>query len=388
MASPDHKRVLISAPLYANGGIEAHLFSLCRLLVEHGAEVTLVSRYARRSIRLVQQHRQIPIRLYTTPFAESGGLASTLWATLAWPLHLLPRFDVLHTLDVSPFVNFLALFLKPGGYLIGGRAGIVPPVPGFVEPRVQRKLDGFLVEADALAEKYQLDIPIAVIPHLGNVRCAAERQRRPVDELQVVFLGRLHADKGVFRLLEIWPRLNIQPAHLHFHGDGPERASLEQAIRDRNLLSRATVHGAAAPEELPAIFDRADLLVLPSAGEGLPLVLMESMAYGVPFVATDVGAIRSLARDNPDVSVVPLSDAALQLGIERMARAIRSGQIDGRRLQQYHRERYGYDLVASRWLQALLHPEEFWKSGGSHARDGRECRRDQAQEPVGGGVRA
>ena len=130
------------------------------------------------------------------------------------------------------------------------------------------------------------------------------------------------------------PRLNIQPARLHFHGDGPERASLEQAIRERNLLSRVTVHGAAAPEELPAIFDRADLLVLPSAGEGLPLVLMESMAYGVPFVATDVGAIRTLAQDNPDVSVVPLSDAALQFGIERMARAIRSGQIDGRRLQQ------------------------------------------------------
>jgi len=138
---------------------------------------------------------------------------------------------------------------------------------------------------------------------------------------------------------------------------------------------------------LPAIFDRADLLVLPSAGEGLPLVLMESMAYGVPFVATDVGAIRSLARDNPDVSVVPLSDAVLQLGIERMARAVRSGQIDGRRLQQYHRERYGYDLVANRWLQALLHPEEFWKGGGPPTRDGPQYRRDQAQEPVGGGVR-
>src|SRR5271169_6365137 len=267
MASPDHKRVLISAPLYANGGIEAHLFNLCRLLVEHRAEVTFVSRYARRSIGLVQQHRQIPIRLYTTPFAENGGPASTLWATLCWPLHLLPRFDVLYTLDVSPFVNFLALFLKPGAYLIGGRAGMVPPIPDFIEPSVQRKLDGFLVEAYALAEKYQLDIPISVIPLLANVRWAAERQHRPVDELQVVFLGRLHTDKGVFRLLEIWPRLNIQPACLHFHGDGPERASLEHAIRDRNLLSRIIVHGAAAPEELPAIFDRADLLVLPSEGE-------------------------------------------------------------------------------------------------------------------------
>jgi hypothetical protein len=108
----------------------------------------------------------------------------------------------------------------------------------------------------------------------------------------------------------------------------------------------------------------------------------------VPFVATDVGAIRTLAQDNPDVSVVPLSDVALKLGIERMAYAIRSGQIDGRRLQQYHRQRYGYDLVASRWLQALLHPEEFWNGGGAPAKDGPECRRDQAQEPVGGGVRA
>jgi len=84
------------------------------------------------------------------------------------------------------------------------------------------------------------------------------------------------------------------------------------------------------------------------------------MAFGVPFVASDVGAIRSLAEDNPDVRVVPLANRAIASAIQEMAIGIRSGNIRGDRLQEYHRIRYGYEKLARQWMSALIEPEEFW----------------------------
>jgi hypothetical protein len=113
-------------------------------------------------------------------------------------------------------------------------------------------------------------------------------------------------------------------------------------------------------EQLASIMERADLLVLPSHDEGFPLVLNEAAAYGVPFVATDVGAVRIWSEDNPDVRIVPLDNGAIKGGIEDLARGIREGTIRGDRLQQYHRRRYGFDVVAEQWLKALLEPEQYW----------------------------
>ena len=379
------KRVLVCSNFLCVGGVETHIVNLCRLLVQNGAEVTVVSRVAHPGVPAVDELRLMPVRFLATPF-HHGGRASTLWAMAFWPLRLSRAFDVLYTFDLTWFTAFLSRFVRPEGYVLGASWG--PARPDQVRPAALKVLDGVLLETELQAEPYRDLLPAGAIPYLAQVTGAGRREPRRVDELRVAFLGRMNPEKGMYRLIDYWPALDIQPARLDFYGAGPELKRLGSEIRARELQG-IQVHGAFTRSDLPTIYSETDMVVLPTNWpEGLPLVLMEAMAYGVPFVATDVGAIRTLAPDNPDVCVVPLSDAALKLGIERMARAIRSGQIDGRRLQQYHRERYGYDLVASRWLQALLHPEEFWKGGGSPARDGPECRRDQAHEPVGGGVRA
>src|SRR5215471_18796066 len=100
------RKVLITARLYGAGGVETHLLNLCRLLVEHGAEVTLVTRYANPTAPLVQFAHEIPVRLITTPFAEnlSWFRLSTGWAFMFWPLLLSKRgFDVLYSTEISQF---------------------------------------------------------------------------------------------------------------------------------------------------------------------------------------------------------------------------------------------------------------------------------------------
>jgi hypothetical protein len=66
--------------------------------------------------------------------------------------------------------------------------------------------------------------------------------------------------------------------------------------------------------------------------------------------------------------VVPLDKGELKRGTKRMTRAIRTGQMDGKRLQKYHRERYSYESIPDRWIMALLDPQEFWGAADQPAR--------------------
>ena len=361
------KRILITARFYGAGGIETHLLNLSRLLVERGAEVTIVTRFASPATPLVKLHREIPVRLLDTPFAHDlrWFRLSTVWAMTVWPWHLPAGFfDVLYTLEISRFTPFLRRFVRADGFVIANGAG--GPLDGFhaLDPVGRKVLNGFIVESEMQAAPVQQSsngLRVAAIPHMGLAQDVHERQPRAIDCFRVAFLGRYARGKGVYRLLDIWKEFCGRPARLDFYGHGAEREGLEQEIRRRRLQGSVSVHGGwSNSEELAAIMAVTDLVVLPSEAEGLPLVLLEAMAHGVPFVASDVGAVRTLAEDNPDVRVVPLETAAFEQAIREMECGIRAGTIVGRRLQDYHRARYGHERLAALWSQALLEPESLW----------------------------
>lgn len=353
--------MLICGVLIGYGGIEAHLLDLGKLLLENGAEVTFVTRFANPDVLDLRVWREAPFKVLKTPFIQQGGRFSTAWAMSFWPFEFSGSYDVLYTYDWTWFVGFLAQFLKPNGYVLGGRGGdslrTRPYPPGV------KFFDGLIVETDSQARGYELEIPIKSIPLLAKVANPPPRRQRSLDQLRVIYNGRLvQEQKRIFDLLDMWPQLEIQPARLDFYGTGRDENALREAIRARGLSTSVRVHGPYHGEsEMAAIMEKADLSVLLSDTEGLPLALLESMAYGVPFVATDVGAVNVLAEDNPDVFVVKREPAAMKTAIEEMARRIRNGAICGERLQKYHNRRFGYGNVAGRWMEALLDPDEFWR---------------------------
>jgi glycosyltransferase involved in cell wall biosynthesis len=104
----------------------------------------------------------------------------------------------------------------------------------------------------------------------------------------------------------------------------------------------------------------SDIVVLPSLYEGLPLVLVEAMSYGVPFVATDAGGTGELGEDNPDVIVTSTKWEDFEAGLLAMAGKIHAGEINSRRLHEWVEKRYGYATVSQQWLQCLLNPQKFF----------------------------
>jgi colanic acid/amylovoran biosynthesis glycosyltransferase len=117
--------------------------------------------------------------------------------------------------------------------------------------------------------------------------------------LRVLHVGRLAPEKGQLGLLEAVARGVARgfDLHLRIGGEGPARAELERAIRALGLHDRVTLLGRLDEGQVHEEMARADAFVLSSFMEGLPVVLMEAMAAGLPVVAPRVAGIPELVED-------------------------------------------------------------------------------------------
>ena len=118
------------------------------------------------------------------------------------------------------------------------------------------------------------------VPECGAFCRRADRGARHTFTLLSV--GRLHAVKDQAFLVRACARL--RDCGLDFEcwiaGEGPERQRLESLVRENRLEAQFTLPGHVARERMDSLYRRADLVVLTSRSEGLPLVLMEAMVRG------------------------------------------------------------------------------------------------------------
>ena len=153
---------------------------------------------------------------------------------------------------------------------------------------------------------------------------AAVRERyglAPEDKV-VAFVGNLSAVKNVLTLPEIFTSLGSQyEGKLHFviAGDGKLRRPLEAAFD-----MPVTFLGNVSSDDMPALMNCVDVLVLPSLNEGLPLVCAEALRCGANVVGSDVGGIAEvIGREN----VVPLGDGFVERIASRIVEMLTGGIV-------------------------------------------------------------
>lgn len=108
----------------------------------------------------------------------------------------------------------------------------------------------------------------------------------------ILFAGRLNAQKRVSLLVDMMKYLQT-PAELVIVGDGEDRSSLETQVKELKL-SNVNFKGHLSPAELRQEYAHADLQVIASENEGMPLTLLEAMSAGLPVVGADAPGIREL----------------------------------------------------------------------------------------------
>lgn len=141
-------------------------------------------------------------------------------------------------------------------------------------------------------------------------RFAPRATKPPGDPFELVCVGRLVAAKGQHILLDALAALRAEGrrVHLTLVGQGPDMESLKAQCSRLDLGETVMLTGAVNQDTILDYYLRADAFVLPSFAEGLPVVLMEAMALGVPCITTHITGVPEMIRDGIEGLLVAPSD--------------------------------------------------------------------------------
>ncbi len=175
---------------------------------------------------------------------------------------------------------------------------------------------------------------------------AAARRTLGLSKFTLLSVGRLVGGKGHGRVVEALREL--PDCDLIVAGEGPERAAIEALVARHRLDARVRLTGALPQARLIEYYRAADALVLASASEGMPNVVLEALACGTPVVATNVGGIPEVLAQDVGRIVEGRDGAALVTAI----RKLRSRMPERDEVRRYA-ERFGWDATAGSLLQLL-----------------------------------
>lgn len=174
------------------------------------------------------------------------------------------------------------------------------------------------------------------------------------DELRILYVGRLLAEKGIFDLVESLPRVREQvSATLVVVGEGEEEAALRTRVGELGLEPFVDLRGYLIDSALADAYASATVFVLPSWSEGFPTVLAEAMDAGLPIVTTRIrGAVDHL-REGVNALFVAPHDVAGLAGA--LARILGDAQLREQMSEANRRDvaRFAPELVAAEYLEAL-----------------------------------
>lgn len=225
-----------------------------------------------------------------------------------------------------------------------------------------------------LARRFAPDQPIAIIPNGVDAARFSPADAGPADpktvdpktadggnagdRLSLLFVGRVVRQKGLdvlFEALASLPAGTRSRIGLTIVGDGPARPELEAQAARLALSERIAFRGWLGRDELPAAYRAADAFVFPSRDEGMPNVVLEAMAAGLPVVATRIAGSRDLVVEEEtglmlDADDTPALAAALARLAEDPALRRRLGEGGRRRVVEH----FSWRAVAAAYRDLML----------------------------------
>lgn len=198
-----------------------------------------------------------------------------------------------------------------------------------VLPAALRLPDTIVVLADSELEAYRNFVPeqhIVLLPNAIDLAAYDAPVRSHADPslcLRLLYVGRLVRSKGLYEVLSALAdaRASGISAKLVVAGSGPDEASMKAATVQLGLEQAVLFAGPVFDEDKLALYGEADVLMFPTYHpEGLPYVLLECMAAGVPAITTRVGAMPDVMVDGVHGLFVPPRDKeAITAAIAKLA---------------------------------------------------------------------
>lgn len=348
----DDLRVAFIAGTLDRGGAEKQLLFHLRALSQAGVDLQVLSLTRGEHHEESIDRLGIPVRWIGTmrdPVRRAAAVA-----------HALRSFRP-HVVQASHF--FTNVYAAAGARHCGA-----------VELGCLRSDGRFDVSAHGMAGRLLLHAPRALVANSETARRAVSGLRLPVGRVHVLpnavdlpafapplevadapialAVGRLTPVKRYDRFLEALhaARQSVPSLRGEIVGDGPARSDLETRARTLGLLPGG-VHFTGARDDIAWRLARAAMLVSCSDHEGVPNVVLEAMAAGVPVIATPAGECPALVRDGMTGLLVPFAPVSgLAAAMVRLARNPALGRRLAGAARAFVEQAHAADRIAPRLL--------------------------------------
>lgn len=336
---------LLERVAYPEAGGRARLDALRAVLRRPGAgwqglPATLAARLDRPRLRLLpvclRRFRERRYQIAQCHFAANGTLGTVVRDLAAPQCKVVTMFHRYDLRDIEA---------RPARYAhLRSRGDCFLAISPYSRARLERA--GFPAER---VVDHPVGIELSKLPFRG----AREPRPEPVELLTVARLapqkGLEHGLRAVHRLVAARPSLRIRHTIL---GGGPLEAELNLLAASLGLGEVVRFAGEADQAQVAEAMQGADLFLLPSVDEILPLALMEAQAVGLPVVTTDVGGIREIVEDGVSGLVVgPGDPAALEAALGGLLDRPASWSAMGRAGRRRMEERYDVRVLNRRLVE-------------------------------------
>lgn len=202
--------------------------------------------------------------------------------------------------------------------------------------RILRKMDAVTTPTKRAAELLE---KAAGVTGVLAISCGIDASRFANDSAVqnknpiALFLGRLDDEKRVDVLLRAVASLSEHSnLRVELVGDGGERERLKKLAQSLGISDRVTFLGHVTDEELPGIYERATVFVMPSIAELQSIATMEAMASGRPVIGADAMALPHLVHDGDNGYLFPPND--VEALADRLKRILTADQTELNRLSE------------------------------------------------------
>jgi L-malate glycosyltransferase len=164
-----------------------------------------------------------------------------------------------------------------------------------------------------------LDGQYSLLPNVVDTDFFQPKERTPDEKINLLHVSMLiDREKNISGLIRVMRRVQAIP-HLHLDivgGDAEQVAYFKNQAAD---LTNITFHGLAQPKQVAEYLQQADALVLFSWFEGMPVTIIEAQSCGLPVLATRVGHIEMMVREQEGMLVDAGDEAAMEQAIRKFA---------------------------------------------------------------------
>jgi sugar transferase (PEP-CTERM/EpsH1 system associated) len=314
---------------YGVGGQERVALDLAIGQKARGHEVSVLSLAPAPDGAMADEFREHGIAVGRVP--KGAGLDATLVPRLVRELRKY-RADIVHTHNPLPLIYGAPAARLAGAAAIHTKHGVNPGSRGhrLLRRAAAQLTHAFVAVSDTTETqaREQRDAPSRRLHMIANgirldryrpdpeARAATRRELALGDAWVIGTVGRMDDFKNQALLVRAMAPLLSERVRLVLVGDGPSRAAVEAEVA--KLANPSWVVLTGRRMDVPKLVPAFDVFALSSKSEGLPLVVPEAMAAGLPIVATAVGGLPSVVDEGKTGMLVPVEETALRSALKSL----------------------------------------------------------------------